>query len=98
MSLVQAFRVDPGAASQDVTAGAAAANSTACPAGRALARIVAVNGNIRFVVGNGAVADATSPILLAGDKEYVLTSPGERVSVIRAGASDVQVNIAFVTR
>lgn len=100
MSIIQAFRPGvPGTTFENLTAGATSSVSTAsAPAGTTL-RVKAVDQPIRLVVGPGTpVATATSLLMSAGETEYFLVQPGDRVAVIRAGAVDGSVNIAFLSR
>lgn len=97
--MIPAFRAGVGSASQDVTtSGASAANSTNCPAGRHVVRIVGVTGPLRVAIGPSATATATSTYLPFGVPEYFLVNPGERVSIIRTGSTDVTANVAFLSR
>jgi hypothetical protein len=100
MSMIQAYRPGvPGTTFENMTAGAASSASTAlAPAGTIL-RVKAVDQPIRLVVGPGTpVATASSLYLSAGETEYYLVHPNDRVAVIRAGAVDGAVNIAFLGR
>jgi hypothetical protein len=58
---------------------------------------MAVTGAARFNIG-GAAATSGSTLLAQNVAEYFLVSPGQTVSLIREGGSDVQVNVAFMSR
>lgn len=96
MFQAQAFR--PLAAfSEDVAvaAGASATTVLEAPLGVFVARVVSVGGSVRVAVGI-APATATSTRLIDGVPEYVLISPGERVTLY--GTEAASVNVSYMTR
>lgn len=96
MFQAQAFR--PLAAfSEDVSvaAGASTATVNEAPLGVFVARVVSVGGSVRVAVGI-APATATSTRLIDGVPEYVLISPGERVTLY--GTEAASVNVSYMTR
>lgn len=99
MSLIQAFRPSTGTVTENLVAGATASVSTvSAPLGASVVRVVSADGPFRIVLGNTPTAVASSPLFPAGGLEYFLCQAGDKVSVIRAGSTDANVNIAFMTR
>jgi hypothetical protein len=97
--MIPAFRAGVSTFSQDVTtAGASSVQSTPCPEGRTIVRIVGVTGPLRIAVGVSPVATATSTYLPFGVPEYFLINPGERVAILRTGSTDVTANVVFLSR
>jgi hypothetical protein len=92
--MIQTLRLGP---SENITAGASAAQSSACPNGFNYVRVIATNGDARVRLGAND-AGAASTFISQGSAEYFQVDPGTRVSAIRASAADVSVNVTFCTR
>ena len=94
--MIQAFRPR---VSENMTAGAASTVSTnAGKMGDGVVRIIALDQPIRVAKGATPTATATSMYLPAGVAEYFLVGDGSKVAVLRAGSTDANVNVTFMTR
>lgn len=54
-------------------------------------------GNFHYMVGVNAVATAKSPLLSAGQVEYVAISPGDTFAIIQEAASTGNVTVTEMT-
>lgn len=54
-------------------------------------------GNFHYMVGVNAVATAKSPLLSAGQVEYVAISPGDTVAIIQEAGSSGNVTVTEMT-
>lgn len=79
-----------------LVAGAAAASAAAAPTGVVVVRLIATDQPAR--VNFSGVATATSTYLAVGREEYFTVGPGDVISAIRAGTTDSNLNITFMTR
>jgi hypothetical protein len=92
--MLQIVRLGP---SENITAGASPAQSSVAPAGTTCVRVVAVDGDVRIRL-HANDAGAASTFLPQGAPEYFLIGPGSRISAVRAGSTDVSVNVTFCSR
>ncbi|WP_458098608.1 hypothetical protein [Roseomonas sp. WA12] len=95
--MIPAFRPMP-SASYNMTAGSVATQTDPAPTGAHVVRVVPIDGPVRVHVGATNAASATTAYVPQGVVEYFLCTGGEKLSAIRAGASDVSVSVAFCTR
>lgn len=99
MSMIQAFRPGVGAVKANMTAGASSTvSAVSCPIGASVVRVASAEGGFRVEVGTTPTAGATSVLFPTAGVEYFLCGVGDKVAVIRSGAADVSVNIAFLSR
>lgn len=83
-------------ASVNLVAGATSTSAAAAPTGVVVVRLIATDqpARVDFV----GAAGATDTYLAVGREEYFTVGPGDVISAIRAGATDSNLNITFMTR
>lgn len=82
--------------SENVTAGAASAKSSAAPAGTRAVMITARTNPVRVWFGSEPTASAASVAIPVDESRWFSVGTGEKVAVIREGASDGQANVVFL--
>lgn len=82
--------------SENVTAGAASAKSSAAPAGTRAVMITARTNPVRIAIGSEPTAVAASIAIPVNESRWFSCGSGDKVAVIREGASDGQANVVFL--
>lgn len=88
--------------SQVITAGAASSQSTAFGTETTLVRIGTSNltgagAHIHVAIGTNPTATTSSTIIPCGLIEYIVVSPGDKLAVLRGGATSIDMSITEIT-
>ncbi len=87
---------------QNMTAGVTATASTAFGQETTLIRVATnsltgAGAHVHFAIGTTPVATTSSALIPCGFIEYIAVAPGDKISVLRGGALDINVSVTEIT-
>jgi hypothetical protein len=87
---------------QNLTAGVAASASSAFGQETTLIRVAptpltGAGAHVHFAIGTAPIATSSTQFIPCGVIEYIVVAPGDKISILRGGSTDISVSVCEIT-